>query len=305
MSSCDQTLIPAESDITGPRRWLQRRLVRLLLAVTCVTTLLCAGGAWWWTSRPDFGDVVREAGGRYRRDVMESRMSMLGNIINGRPNTVFHFIEFAPGRIDDDWLRHHQTEIRELTDLSLAFHGTRVTDRGLSHLHGAENVHSLSLRGTRLNDAAMSQIVQLPRLQLLDIADTGLSATAIADLAQMPFLAQVSIDSTQATPEGVAGLVACPELSSVMLVDADDGSVERITQLSGVVDLTLVAGDVTAASFPALERMQNLQLLTLYDLNLSDDEIQELQQALPDCIVQQPQPEVVEQIMESLWEEAE
>ena len=50
---------------------------------------------------------------------------------------------------------------------------------------------------------------------------------------------------------------------------------------------------------------ENLQLLTFYDADLADEEIEELQQALPGCTVQRMSSEVLEQLQESQWEEAE
>ena len=180
--------------------------------------------------------------------------------------------------------------------------GTRITGDGLSALSGMQNLVTLELTGTQLEDADVSHLIALPNVQRLQIGRTGISDSALAGLSQMPTLRAVGIDSTQATPEGIAGLADCPRLDTVMLVDANDESVAQVSQLIGLFALILVGEDVTAASLPALKQMQGLRHLRLYDSDLSDAEILDLQQSLPGCTVQQLPREVVEQIEESQWE---
>jgi hypothetical protein len=296
---------PTEAAPPVRHRWFRRRLVRSLVVVSSIVILLCGGGAWWWTSRPDIGDAVHQAGGRYRREVMGSQISVLIDAINLHSTTVFHWIEFAPGDVDDAWLHAHGDEIRRLSYLILSLRDSRVTGEGLSAMRGMQNLHNLDLSGTPLEDADVAHIATLSNLAQLDVSRTGISDKALVGLSSLSVLAHVTIDSTQATPAGVAGLAACPQLRSVMLVDANDESVRRIAQLNGMIGIMLVGDDITAASLPALKQMQGLQILTLYDCHLTDEEMLELQQALPGCTVQQLSSEVIEQMRESQWEEAE
>lgn len=284
---------------------LRRTWIRLLLATSCVVILLCGGGAWWWTSRPDFCDEVRLAGGRYRSEMMTTRTAAFFGYLSGRQPTVYHWIEFTGGDVDDEWLRAHHEEIAQTSDLVLTLRETRVTGEGLSTLRGLPNVIYLDLTGTPLTDADLPHIVTLPRLPQVYVGRTGISGAALSVLSQMPNLVHLCIDSTQATPEGMAGLETCPNLNSLTLLDADDESVAHVAQLQRLKFVMLAGENVTGDSLPVLKQMQNLQLLTFYDADLSDEEVEELQLALPGCTVQQMSSEVLEQLRESQWEEAE
>lgn len=268
----------------------------------CLTTLLCGGGgAWWWSSRPDFGNDIRAAGGRYRMGYWSTPLQRLNNWYYNRATRVYHYIEFAPGAVDDEWLERNQTQIGDLTYLVLCLRETQVTDRGLSHLSGMANLQSLDLRGTQLSDAAMPHIMGMPNLTTLDVARTGISDQAIARVSQMPSLASVAIDGSQATPVAIGGLAQCRSLGGVWIVDASDENVARLTQLQGLVSIHLDGDQLTTASLPPLKQLQGLQVLTLWDSDFSHDDLSELRQALPGCVVQQLDSELLELKRESAW----
>jgi Leucine-rich repeat (LRR) protein len=282
-------------------RPLRRRILRLLLAVASVLLLLCAGGGWWWMSRPDFGNDVHAAGGRYRMGYWTTPLRRLSNWYYNQPTRAYHCIEFAPGGVDDEWLERHQTQVRDLTYLVLCLRETHVTDRGLSHLAGMANLQSLDLRGTQLSDAAMPHILGMPNLTTLDVARTGISDQAIARVSQMPSLASITLDGSQATQVAIGGLAQCRRLGSVMIVDASDENVGRLTQLKGLVSVDLDGDQLTTASLPHLKQLQGLQILTLWGSDFSDEDLSELRQALPGCVVQQLDSELLERKREAAW----
>lgn len=286
-------------------RWMRRPLMRLLLATTCIAILLCGGGAWWWMSRPDFGDEVRRAGGRYRSELMTTPTAAIFGYLSGRRPMVFHWIEFNGGDVDDEWLRAHHDEIAQTTDLILRLRETHVTGEGLSTLRGLQNVIYLDLTGTPLTDADLAHVVTLPRLPQILVGRTGISDAALAGLSQMPNLVHLCIDATQATPVGISGLGTCPNLESLTLLDADDESVAQIARLNRLKYLVLEGEDVTGESLPALKQMQNLKMLTFYAADLSREEVDELQMALPGCAVRRMSSEEFERLWESQREEAE
>jgi hypothetical protein len=270
--------------------------VRILLAAACVLVLLCLGGAWWWISRPEFGDEVRRAGGRYRSEMVDSPTMAFFRFLGGRQPKVYHWIDFEGSDVDDRWLHAHREDVARCTILVLFLRETRVTGQGLSTLHGMRNLTFLDLTGTPLTDADLPTTVQL------HIGRTGISGSALAGLSQTPKLVHLSIDSTQATPEGIAGLATCPRLSSLTLIDAEDESVEQVAQLKRVQNLIVAGKEVTAASLPALKRLPGLQSLTIYGSDLSDDDLQDLQQSLPGCRVGTFPLEVLDRARESVWE---
>lgn len=291
--------LPTEAVPPVRRRWFRRRVVRWLLAVSCVGLLLFAAVAWWWLSRPDLGEEVRSAGGRFHSEVFASRFVL------GRKPSSLSYIVFRGEGVDDAWLHAHREELARLEHLSLWLQKTGVTGDGLSALQGMQNLHFLDLTGTPLEDADVARIAAIPGVNQVYVARTGISGAALAGLAQLPNLTHVCIDATQATPEAIAGLATSPTLQLATVFDADDESVRQVTQLKGLWGLTLVGEDITAASLPALKKLQGLKELSLYDSNLTVEELDDLRQALPGCTVQQmPYAQVgFVKAREELWEE--
>jgi hypothetical protein len=150
-----------------------------------------------------------------------------------------------------------------------------------------ENINHLDLTGMPLNKSVVDTIVTLPQLVHLGIRETGISDAALAGLAISPHLGSLEIDCTQATEQGIAGLARCPVLESLRIIDADDGCVQQLPQLSRLKHLLLQGDQVTAISLPALQQLPALQLLTLLDTQFADVELDQLRQSHPGGIVQQ------------------
>jgi hypothetical protein len=273
--------LPTEAAPPVRRGWFRRRLIRCLLAVSCVSMLLFAGVAWWWLSRPDLGEEVRSAGGRFHCEMD------VGRFLLGRQPSANSYFVFRGEGVDDGWLHAHREELARLEHLSLWLQTTRITGDGLAALRGMQNLHFLDLTGTPLEDADIAHIAAIPGVNQVYVARTGISDAALSGLSQIPNLSFVCIDATQATPQGIAGLAQCPKLQLVTVFDADNESVRQVSQLDGLWGLTLVGEDITAGCLPALKQMQGLKELSLYDSNLTMEELDDLQQALPGCTVQQ------------------
>ena len=273
--------LPTDAAPPVLRRWFRRRLVRGLLAVSCVGIMLFAGLAWWWLSRPDLGEEVRSAGGRFHSEMMLPRYLLW------RKPGALSYIVFRGEGVDDRWLHAHRAELARLEHLSLWLQKTHVTGDGLSALRGMQDLHFLNLTGTPLEDADVAHIAAISGVNQVYVARTGISGAALAGLAQLPNLTHVCIDATQATPEAIAGLATSPTLQLVTVFDADDESVRQVTQLKGLWGLTFVGEDITAASLPVLKQMQGLKELSLYDSSFLAEELDDLRQALPGCTVQQ------------------
>ena len=277
------------------KRWFVA-IAGLALAVL----LVCA--ALWRLTHNEFADQIQSIGGRYRSEVVDSRMSALMKVLQWQQPTTFHWIDLEGSEADDAWLAAHRDEIARQSDLCLFLRESRVTTTGLAALDGLENIDYLDLTGTMLEDRSIQTIVSLPRVVQLYIARTGISDSGLAGLSRSPHLVFLGIDRTQATDEGVAGLVTCPKLSGLSVLDADDECVTRLSGFAQIQYLHLQGNQVTGDSLSVLKQMQVLKGLSLYDTAFSEAELAELRQALPNCAVQQLSTSQIEAMREASWE---
>lgn len=275
-------------------RWLAVAAGVALLFVATVATFS-------WRSRDRFADEVRRIGGRYREEVVDSRMAAFAKAIHGKPLTVFHWIDLEHSQADDAWLAAHRDDIARQTTLILFMKNTPISSTGLAALKGLDNISLLELSGAPVGDAAVETIASLPNVVQASIDGTGISDVALAKLATAPHLGFLTIDHTQSTEAGIDGLAMCPVLHGLWIQDADNGSVMRVSKLPRLKHLYLHGRNVTAESLPALRQMP-LEVLQFYDTSLSDAEIAELKRALPNCTIQQMEYSKLEAIRAASWE---
>lgn len=277
------------------KRWFLA-IAGLALAVL----LVCA--ALWRLTHNEFADQIQSIGGRYRSEVVDSRMSALMKVLQWQQPTTFHWIDLEGSEADDAWLTAHRDDIARQSDLSLFLRDARVSTDGFAALNGLENIHTLDLTGTPLDDTATETIVTLPRVVQLYIGHTGITDSALAGLSRSPPLVFLCIDRTQATDEGIAGLATCPKLSALRVLDADDECVARLASFAQIRRLYLQGDQVTADSLSILKQMQVLKGLALYDTSFSEAELAELRQALPNCTVQQLSTTEIDAMRDAAWE---
>ena len=60
----------------------------------------------------------------------------------------------------------------------------KVTDTGLIHLKGLDNLQKLDLGGTQITDAGLVHLVGLTKLESLDLSRTKITDAGIAELQQ-------------------------------------------------------------------------------------------------------------------------
>lgn len=273
----------------------------LAAAVGLAALFLAAISSFWWGSRDKFADELRRIGGRYREELMDSRMAAFFKVLHRQPLTVFHYIDLERSQADDAWLLAHREDLQRQSDLSLFIGNPRITTDGLAALRGLD-ILNLDVTGMPLEDSAVETFVTLPRLIQLYIAHTGISDTALAGLATSPHLVFLCLDRTQATDSGIDGLQTCPVLNGLWILDADDDCVAHVATYSRLKSLCLQGEDLKLESLVQLKSLPSLEVLSLYDTKLTDAELGELRQALPGCIVDQMEWEKVQEQRDASWE---
>lgn len=259
---------------------------RWKLGAFIVTFSLIFASIVWWRLNSSLEFAVRCVGGRYGANRSHPFFVFFERRGSSDPLYEQHLIDLRRSEVTDSWLAEHGEQIAQLPQVYLYLADTQITDQGLAALRGAPSIVSLDLTGTGLTDAAAAHIATLHELAEVKIGRTGISDAALDELSQIPALTVIGIDATQATPRGVQSLETYPFLFWVEVLDATDDSVEHLAALEGLTYLSLRSERLTPRCLPVLERMHELSSLTLYDAPFSEDELTELQSALPASVYQ-------------------
>ena len=86
------------------------------------------------------------------------------------------------------------------------FNGTHLTDVGLEHLKGLNNLRQLHLGSTQVTDAGLEHLKGLTKLSMLWLSHTQITDGGLEHLSGMTNLRHLFVDGTQVTDEGVKKL---------------------------------------------------------------------------------------------------
>jgi hypothetical protein len=167
---------PASKSATA--RWFRRIVVALvLIGVPC--------GVLWWRWPVDIPSAVERAGGRMVWGEEPERIERIARMLMRVPAHNHAGIWLGDTSVDDDWLRRHRSGFRRLaSDVDLALPRTRITDEGLTHMSGVENVKLLWLAETRITDASVPVLSALPKLEAITLVDAQITDAGLAALKQ-------------------------------------------------------------------------------------------------------------------------
>ena len=201
---------------------------------------------------------------------------------------------------DEGLLRLHNAV--ELEGIELP---SRITDRGLRHLHGLSKLKYLVFAGTRITDRGFGDLIdRSPPLTELDISGCrGLTDTGMALVARLPHLTHLQADNTDAGPKLLAAaaqletleLLSLNECRSVnnnafrLLLNTSPRNHLKFLRLSGtrVTDASLQS--ITPNQFPGLKG------LDLRHTPTAATTIALLRKRLPDCrVLASPAPSGLE-----------
>lgn len=195
---------------------------------------------------------------------------------------------------------------RELRWLEL--HGEGITDQGFATLQGMSELQLLILAKTRIGGPGLRHLQAFPRLQTLYITEMPLGASEVADFPPLPNLLGLTLGVSQLEAESLATLLQkTPNLEFLALGgrplgDDDFAAIARLSRLGALSlnrmqitgrglsrfqdhpslrALDLEGSDLDTEALESLQRLDNLGHLTLDKTPVSDDQLEELRQALP------------------------
>ncbi len=101
--------------------------------------------------------------------------------------------------------------------ISVDLQRTKVTDAGLEHLEGLDQLQSLNLHNTKVTDAGLEQLKGLTNLQSLNLGQTSATDAGLAHLKGLTRLQSLNLEQTQVTDTGLAQLKGLTQLQSLNL----------------------------------------------------------------------------------------
>ncbi|MCH2212428.1 MAG: PQQ-binding-like beta-propeller repeat protein [Fuerstiella sp.] len=151
--------------------------------------------------------------------------------------------------------------LRALVLRKTGFEQDRISDAGLEHLSGLQDLERLNLSGNLISDDGLQHLKPLTRLEELDlsllpITDDGLRHLApLKNLQQLKLLYSEGFSGTNITDQGLETLGLFTQLTHLNLVGAkiSDAGLKHIHQLRNLVHLRLTNSTATEADVRSLQ----------------------------------------------------
>jgi hypothetical protein len=149
---------------------------------------------------------------------------------------------------------------------------TQVTDAGLRHLKGLNQLVILDLGGTRVTDAGMKSLRALSRLECLWLDRTRVTDAGLQNLKTLPQLQMLEFDGTRVTDAGLEYLKPLSQLQALSLgnTKVTGAGLRHLTGLKGLQTLYIPGTQVTDAGLEYLQGMPQLRSLMLTDTPVTD-----------------------------------
>lgn len=179
-------------------------------------------------------------------------------------------VSFSRTNITDAGLVH----LKELTNIeTLYIWGHQVTDAGLVHLKGLTKLQKLSLNRCQLTDAGLVHLKELTNLQVLALSGTLVTDAGLVHLKGLTKLQRLDVSRSGVVDAGLVHLKGLTELTHLNLSRSQRCWSNFIPPRIQLTDTGLVH----------LTALTKLQELNVYWTDVTDDGVNELQQALPNC----------------------
>ena len=233
------------------RRWFQLRLRTMLVLVTL------ASGVFGW--------VGWELEQRRGEKVAIAWLEKLGG-------KVFFETRIDSGFKTNWWKKTKDTLFGEnVTHISL--NEAQVSD--LSPLAGLSNLEWLYLGETEVSD--LSPLAGLKKLNAIDLEST--EVTDLSPLAGLSNLKWLALNNTPVSD--LSPLAGLKDLESLVVYET---KVSDLTPLAGMKNLEEIwLNDTQVSDLSLLAGLENLRRLSIEGTNVTEEQIEQLQLALPNC----------------------
>ncbi len=187
-----------------------------------------------------------------------------------------------PNLTDDDLL-----ELSQLKHLQwLVIRGSKLTDSGLKHLVGLQEIQRLNVTYDKgITGAGMKELANLANLQSLNLAGTGVTDQGLKELARLKKLQHLNIQRTEVTDSGLRELVGLKNLSTLYVgnTQVTDKGLVALAELTTLRWLSLDSTEVSDTGLKQLAGLKNLRFLDLRKTKVTEAGVKELQASLTEC----------------------
>jgi internalin A len=191
-------------------------------------------------------------------------------------------------KLEDDSIT--DDDLQELTQLVhlqwLVFYRAKVTDAGLKHLAGLQELQRLALPNHNgITSAGMKALAGLKNLQALNFAGTQVADAGLKELAGLKKLQHLNLAGTPVTDAGLKELAGLKSLQTLFLgrTQVTDAGLRDLAQLSTLQRLGLSGARVSDKGLKLLVGLKNLQSLNLRETQVTEAGLKELRESLPKC----------------------
>ncbi len=208
-------------------------------------------------------------------------------------------------------MRFTFTGLKSLAGLQELEHLHLVGHAALADALVFPKLKTLSLGGTEVDDACAARIAACRDLQELNLVFTGITNVGLRRIAELPDLVRLNLDSAVVTDSGVQHLKKLAKLqhASLRVAALTDESLKHLAEIKSLTRVDLYGGNgftiggvqqlnalpdlrtlwltnfQSPGGFMGLKDLSQLHELSLLMTNLRDDELDQLEDALPNTVI--------------------
>ena len=217
-------------------------------------------------------------------DIQGAKITNSGLKDFGKMNSLITLNIACNTEINDVGLTH----LASLTKLrKLYAHGIPgITDAGLKHLQGMQDLELLTLGGGGITDAGIKQLVRHENLNRLELNNTGITDTGLEQLTKLRHLNLLTLHATSITDAGLKHIADLKNLQQLFInynPQLTDKGIAHLQAMHSLTELRLGSTGITDAGLKYLYGLQKLKKIELLETKVTPAGIAALQQALPNC----------------------
>ena len=256
------------------RRWFQFRLRTLLLVTIAFNIAFC------WVAFK-----LKQA--RTQREAVEAVLHMRGQVFYRYSQSPFgtgasdtplapEWLTKALG--DDFW--------GDVVRVDIYHHNDLLNDK-LERLEQFSQLKNLTLWNDSLSDDDLAHCTALSQLENLNLGGNRITDSGIVHVLKLKHLTSLNLWMNRITDSGVARLSGLTQLTDLNLGlnPITDVGARHLVHLTNLKSLCLEGTSVTDGSLEPLKQLKQLRSLNLSRTTVSGSLVNELQTALPNCVI--------------------
>lgn len=178
---------------------------------------------------------------------------------------------------DDDLQR-----LKPLVDLEKVIClGAPITDAGLAHLVGFEQLRLVTVADSKVTDAGLEHLAKLKKLDTLGLSGTKITDAGLKSLAACSALATINLTGTAIGDQGIANLGKLEHLRDIRLgkTQVTDACIASLRRCEALMMIDFQGCAITDAAMPELGKFPNLKNVGFHQTKITMTGIAALQES--------------------------